>query len=57
MSHVSEDGEDGEPREDARGTVDNAHDDGVLVTVVVKAVVGGQGRHSAPRDGQREEDL
>ena len=57
LCHVSQHGENDEPRHEAGDTVDGAGDDGVLVAVVVELVVAGQGQQGAKAGPEGEEDL
>lgn len=57
VGHVAEDGEDDDGREEGGERVDAAHEDGVLVAVVVELVVASEGQKGANTDSIREEDL
>ena len=57
VSHVPEDGEDDDGREERGEGVDAAHEDGILVAVVVELVVASKGEKGANADSIREEDL
>ena len=57
VGHVAEDGEDDDGREEGGERVDTAHEDGILVAVVVELVVASEGQKGADSDSIREEDL
>ncbi len=57
MSHVAEDGKDEHAGDETRSRVHHARDHGVLVTVVVKLVVGTERGQSAHADAIGKEDL